>query len=414
MTTTPIKIETLRIRNFKRIKVAELEFKPEGVTILGGENCQGKSTFLDAICALLGGKKYLPTNPHNIDANGATAVARIELSNGIEVELSGDKSTLKIKVDGKKGNQGTLKEFLNEFALDINKFMRATETDKGKMLIEHLGIGEQLAFLDTKIQNNVEERTVVGRDRDRKIQLAEACQTFENVPEVRVDVTTLMAELRRLEAENNEHQDRLDEMERIRNKASEKRAEIQKLEAEIAQLKHDHDEIEAVTKTFTAHDTASIESQINNASSINEKIDANAKAKATEEEAKAAKKEYQDLTDIIEESRKQRVKLIEEIGMPLAGLEIKDGALLYNGQAWDCMSGSERLKVATAISRAFKPECGFVLIDELEQMDWKTIKEFDAWAKAEGIQIIGAMVCDDDKAGENVIIIEDGRVKGAA
>jgi len=290
MTTTPIKIETLRIRNFKRIKVAELEFKPEGVTILGGENCQGKSTFLDAICALLGGKKYLPTNPHNIDANGATAVARIELSNGIEVELSGDKSTLKIKVDGKKGNQGTLKEFLNEFALDINKFMRATETDKGKMLIEHLGIGEQLAFLDTKIQNNVEERTVVGRDRDRKIQLAEACQTFENVPEVRVDVTTLMAELRRLEAENNEHQDRLDEMERIRNKASEKRAEIQKLEAEIAQLKHDHDEIEAVTKTFTAHDTASIESQINNASSINEKIDANAKAKATEEEAKAAKK----------------------------------------------------------------------------------------------------------------------------
>jgi len=120
------------------------------------------------------------------------------------------------------------------------------------------------------------------------------------------------------------------------------------------------------------------------------------------------------LTDIIEESRKQRVKLIEEIGMPLAGLEIKDGALLYNGQAWDCMSGSERLKVATAISRAFKPECGFVLIDELEQMDWKTIKEFDAWAKAEGIQIIGAMVCDDDKAGENVIIIEDGRVKGAA
>ena len=57
----------------------------------------------------------------------------------------------------------------------------------------------------------------------------------------------------------------------------------------------------------------------------------------------------------------------------------------------------------------FKPQES----DLAEQMDWSTISDFDAWAKAEGIQIIGAMVCDEAKSAENVIIISNGRVKDA-
>jgi hypothetical protein len=102
---------------------------------------------------------------------------------------------------------------------------------------------------------------------------------------------------------------------------------------------------------------------------------------------------------------------MDSLQMPIAGLVGNDGLLEYNGQQWDCMSGSERLKVSAAISRAFKPECGFVLIDELESMDWKTLAEFNEWAKSEDIQVIGAMVADEGKAGEQFILIEDGKVK---
>ena len=81
------------------------------------------------------------------------------------------------------------------------------------------------------------------------------------------------------------------------------------------------------------------------------------------------------------------------------------GELLYKGKKWDCMSGSEQLKVATAIVRKLKPQCGFVLIDKLEQMDMDSMNDFGAWLEAEGLQAIATRV---STGGECSIIIEDG------
>ncbi len=56
------------------------------------------------------------------------------------------------------------------------------------------------------------------------------------------------------------------------------------------------------------------------------------------------------------------------------------------------MSGSQQLQVATAIVRKLKPDCGFVLIDKLEQMDQVTLMEFGAWLEQEGLQAIATRV----------------------
>jgi hypothetical protein len=61
--------------------------------------------------------------------------------------------------------------------------------------------------------------------------------------------------------------------------------------------------------------------------------------------------------------------------------------------------------VATAIVRKLKPECGFVLIDKLEQMDKQTLEEFGAWLEREGLQAIATRVSTGE---ECAIIIEDG------
>ena len=47
--------------------------------------------------------------------------------------------------------------------------------------------------------------------------------------------------------------------------------------------------------------------------------------------------------------------------LPLPELSVKEGELIYKGQKWDNMSGSDRLKVSTAIVRKLNPNCGFVL-----------------------------------------------------
>lgn len=93
--------------------------------------------------------------------------------------------------------------------------------------------------------------------------------------------------------------------------------------------------------------------------------------------------------------------------LPLPDLTVEDGELIYRGQRWDNMSGSERLKVATAIVRKLNPKCGFVLLDKLEQMDLETLQEFGQWLEQEGLQAIATRV---STGGECSIVIEDGYI----
>ena len=72
------------------------------------------------------------------------------------------------------------------------------------------------------------------------------------------------------------------------------------------------------------------------------------------------------------------------------------------------MSGSDQLKVATAIVRKLNPKCGFVLLDKLEQMDIDTMNEFGHWLEEQGLQAIATRVSTGDECS---IIIEDGYVE---
>ena len=78
------------------------------------------------------------------------------------------------------------------------------------------------------------------------------------------------------------------------------------------------------------------------------------------------------------------------------------------GFKWDNMSSAEQLKVATAIIRKLNPNCGFVLMDKLEQMDNETMKDFGEWLEKEGLQVIATRVSTNKE--DCSIIIEDGYV----
>ena len=98
--------------------------------------------------------------------------------------------------------------------------------------------------------------------------------------------------------------------------------------------------------------------------------------------------------------------LLGSADLPLEGLSVEDGELLYNGHKWDSISGAEQLIVATSIVRKLNPDCGFVLLDKLEQMDTDTLEDFGKWLEAQGLQAIATRVSTGDECS---IIIEDGR-----
>jgi hypothetical protein len=153
-------------------------------------------------------------------------------------------------------------------------------------------------------------------------------------------------------------------------------------------------------------DTKVIEAELEQIDAINAKVRANAEKAKAESEAAELHGQYNAMSEQLEQVRADRLKLLSDVAMPLDGLLVDDdGELVYRMQRWDCMSGAEQLRVATAICAAIKPACGFVLLDKLEALDTDTLREFGAWLAERDLQAIGTRVgC----GAENSIIIEDG------
>ena len=159
------------------------------------------------------------------------------------------------------------------------------------------------------------------------------------------------------------------------------------------------------TEELVDESTEEIRASLLNIEQINAKVRANGERERAEIEAEQYKKDYETLTGELDKIRNSRSKLLDGADLPLPGLSVADGELTYNGVKWDCMSGSDQLKTATAIVRRLNPKCGFVLLDKLEQMDIDTLKEFGEWLESEGLQAIATRVSTGDECS---IIIEDG------
>lgn len=407
--TEPVKINELLIENVKRVKAVQFEPSADGLTIIGGRNGQGKTSVLDAIAWALGGNNYKPSIPER-DGALVPPNLHIELSNGLIVERKGKNSTLKVTdPNGNKSGQQLLNEFVSTLALDLPKFINGSDKDKADSLLKILGIGDVLSQLDTKENQLYAQRTEVGRIADRKKKAADEMPMYPNVPKEPVSATELIKQQQEILARNGENERKRQDAARYEQILA--NAQIAFDEAKAALQKAEQDCLTARKSAEDLHDesTAELEKNLAEIEALNIKIRANSTKEAAEVEANNLQQEYDGLTEQIESIREERSKLLDSAELPLPGLSVKDGKLIYNNMPWDGMSGSDQLKVATAIVRKLNPQCGFVLMDKLEQMDLETLQEFGAWLKQEGLQVIATRVSTGDECS---IIIEDGMVKG--
>ena len=97
-----------------------------GLTVIGGNNNQGKTSVLDSIAWALGGEKYRPSEAARAGSAVPPAL-KIVMDNGLIVERKGKNSALKVTdPSGKKAGQQLLNEFVEERALNLPKFMEAS------------------------------------------------------------------------------------------------------------------------------------------------------------------------------------------------------------------------------------------------------------------------------------------------
>lgn len=413
-----IKINKLEIENVKRVKAVSIEPKQNGLTVIGGNNNQGKTSVLDAITWALGGNKYKPSKAER-EGSYASPEIRIELSNGLIVERKGKNSVLKVTdPSGNKAGQQLLDEFVEELAINLPKFMEATNKQKAETLLQIIGVGEQLAKLEMELTKTYNKRLEIGRIAEQKKKYADELPYFEDAPKELVSISELIKQQQEILAINGENQRKRQQVEQLNYQADNLTNQIQQLQAQLENLQAQHANVLndlAIARTnaqdLTDQSTAEIEQSIANIEQINNKVRINLDKERAEAEAEQYKTEYANLDTQVENIRQQKMDLLKGANLPLEGLSVEDGELTYQGQKWDNMSGSQQLKVATAIVRKLKPDCGFVLIDKLEQMDLDTLNAFGEWLTQEGLQAIATRV---SKGEECSIIIEDGTVLNEA
>ena len=411
-----VKITALQAENVKRIKAVQIEPAPTGLTIVGGNNNQGKTSVLDAIAWALGGEKY---RPNAAAREGAVSPPhlRVTLSNGIVVERKGKNGSLTVTdPTGKRAGQTLLNEFVEQLALDLPRFLNASDRDKADTLLKIIGVGDQLAQLDRQIKALYDKRTAIGQIAAQKKAYAEEMQEYPDAPAEPVSAMELIRRQQDILARNGENQRKRARLAQLEEKEAQLGRRVRELEQELEMAEHQlaaaQQDVQDARKSAAQlqdESTAEIEAALADVEETNRKVRANLDKARAREDADGMAAQYADLTTQLSQLRKARTDLLNGADLPLPGLGVEDGCLTYNGRHWTDMSGSDQLRVATAIVRKLNPDCGFVLLDKLEQMDLRTLQEFGAWLQQEGLQAIATRV---STGGECQIIIEDGRVAG--
>ena len=419
-----IKINKLEIENVKRVKAVKLEPSKSGLTIVGGNNNQGKTSVLDSIAWALGGAAYKPSKAER-DGSVTPPHLHVVLSNGLVVERKGKNSDLKVTdPKGQKAGQQLLDSFVEKLALDLPKFMEASDTEKANTLLNIIGVGSRLKELEQQEKEIYNERLAIGRIADQKAKFAKEQEYFPDAPKDLISASTLIQQQQEILARNGENQKKRDRLSEITFEKHRIFDEAQRLEEQIKSLQERLDErkkaYENVVKDeaiamktvneLQDESTEELEKSLADIEEINRKVRINLDKDKAEDDAREYQVQYDSLTGKLNDVRKQKTELLNDANLPLPELTVDDGKLLYKGQQWDNMSGSDRLKVATAIVRKLKPDCGFVLMDKLEQMDMITLKEFSEWLEKEDLQVIATRVSTGEECS---IIIEDGYAKGS-
>jgi hypothetical protein len=117
--------------------------------------------------------------------------------------------------------------------------------------------------------------------------------------------------------------------------------------------------------------------------------------------------ESERLTVTMEERTKIKTAAIAAAKMPIDGLSLESGRVMFNGIPLDQGSSAEQLRVSTAIAMSSNPELRVIRIKDGSLLDPDGMAMVKEMAKENDFQIWIERVADNDPIA---VVIEDGSV----
>lgn len=462
-----MKIVKFNAENFKRLKAVEIT--PEGnIVEITGRNGQGKTSVLDAIWAVIAGAEHIQAEPIR---KGQTK-ARIRLNLGtVSVERRFTEKGSSLIVEDEKGARYTqpqtfLNELFGELSFDPLAFVRMKPQEQYEELRRVAPIEIDLEKLDALNNADYHKRTEINRDAKSARVQAEALTVPEGLPEAKIDVAELLAEMETASTTNSDIERRRANRERAAAEVARKREDAARVRStgesgpdrDITEAEFEHREAKA--KAHRELDRAIKEADDRLASvkkrAEEERARAQAGAQKLEEEASVTENELKaagelpaavdvadlckrvqeaqvinhgitvrehrlqliaaaegfelaskNLTESIEARTAEKTKAIAAAKMPVEGLGFGESLVTFNGVPFEQASGAEQIRVSLAIAMALNPKLRVIRLQHGNDLDTESFKLIAALAKAQDYQVWIEAV---DETGKRGIVIEDGGV----
>jgi len=301
-----VTITALEAENVKRIKAVALTPAPTGLTLVGGNNNQGKTSVLDALAWALGGDRFRP-NAAQRDGAVAPAHLKVTLSNGVIVERKGKNSTLTVTdPTGRRSGQQLLNAFIEPLALDLPRFMEASDKEKADILLRIIGIGTELHVRDLEIKSLYDKRTFTGQLAQQKKHFAEELIYYPEAPEEPVSASDLIHQQQEILARNGENQRKRNQLVQLTDLLERQKKVVADLEFQLSTEKQRLTTMQADVKiaqtsaeNLQDESTAELEASIRSIEETNQKVRANLEKARAEDEAAQYASDYDKLTEAI-------------------------------------------------------------------------------------------------------------------
>ena len=414
MTDKQYRILNLHAENIKKIKVVDITTDPKSNTvIISGANGNGKSSVLDCIEMACRGGDTLPDVP--IRRGEDKGVIELDLGD-LTIKRTFTEKGSYLFVESKDGArypqpQAMLDKMLGSISFDPLEFTRIKPKEQYEQIKELVNL-KGIEPLEAKIKADEEARTASGRQVKELAAQVVGIVIPEGTPAQPVDVSALTAKIISAKENYATYKSVGQDILAKEARAASIKTEMENLNYELGEI-HDlliemakHRET-IVATTPNLEKFKEMEAEIQNATAINAAV-ANRDARdLKEKDLKFWAKQHADLEAAILSGRKAKADLIADAKMPVKGLSLEEGTVLYKDIPLSQASTAEQIRVSTAIAMASNPALRVIRIKDASLLDDDSMAIIKEMAEKKDFQIWLEVVNSDDPMA---VVIEDGEV----